>query len=260
MPWHELGTHCSSPGPRAGFGEVRGWRKDSGGYTSFTTHLPGLEQLGRCEISEGWTCDITDVDGLLAAKSPLRDFVNTDHFVEKRCPGMIDEITQAKLMENLSHHQVRICNTPGGDHFGRYLWDRRLFLMNSGGAHHFAAAKYIAARLPHPVPLQARLYTYSLNAQALALLRRDFEVFAVSRVWEGFFEAMETFGATWLSCPMSPLHFGSAEAVLLPKAERRSMKVASVLRTAGVQDLGAHLGELVLAQSADGFAHQTIRS
>lgn len=228
-----------------------GWKqRDSYSSGSFLLHRPEYAQLGQCQMTDDWRCDITDVDGFAASKSELADFTSTDQMVATNSRDMIDAITHEKLAKNLAHREIRIIHSPGSDHFRRYAWDGRLFLINSGGSHHFAAAKYIAGRLPESVPLRGQLQTYSLNALAIASLRRDFEMFVISDATPislGFHDAMVAFRATWLWHPM-PRPFADAKAILLPKAERRSMLVAERLRRAGVADLGAHLAHLAATQ------------
>lgn len=246
VPWHELGRHDPLDWPRRGRGTLMGWKRDRFGYGSFALHRPEFSEIGLCVTTEDFACDITDVHGFCASKSELRDFASTDCMVERNAREMIDEISHEKLAKNLAHTEIRIIHSPGSDYFGRYRWDGRLFLMNSGGSHHFAAAKYIAARLSQPVALVGRLYTYSLNAVAIASLRRDFEMFVISDdtpVSLGFHRAMGAFGVTWLWLPL-PRHFANARAILLPRSERRAARVAAVLRAAGVADLGAHLSQL----------------
>lgn len=247
VPWHELGQPDCSHWPRRKHGTLLGWKmRDKYRYGSFTLYRPEYAQIGQCEIIDDWACDIIDVHGFSESKSRLRDFTSTDEMVETNSRDMIDRITREKLAENLAHGEIRIIHSPGSDHFGRYLWDGRLFLVNSGGSHHFAAAKYIAARLPQSVPLRGSLHTYSLNSRAIASLRGDYEMFVISGdapVSLGFHDAMEAFRATWLWHPM-PRPFENAKAILLPKSERRSMKVADLLRKAGVLDLGQHLADL----------------
>lgn len=58
---------------------------------------------------------------------------------------------------------------------------------------------------------------------------------------------MEAFRATWLGHSM-PRPLQNTQAILLPKAERRSMQVASLLRKVGVADLGAHLAHAAATQ------------
>lgn len=228
-----------------------GWKqRDRHSYGSFISHRPEYAQIGQQQIDDHWECDITDVHGFAGSKSELRDFASTDQMVEAKSRDLIDAITHEKLANNLDHREIRIIHSPGSDFFCRYSWDGRLFLMNGGGSHHFAAAKYIAARLPKAVALRGRLYTRSLNALAIASLRRDFEMFVISNdtpISLGFHDAMEAFRATWLWHPL-PRPFRGAKAVLLPKAERRSMQVAGLLRQAGVADLGAHLAHLAAIQ------------
>jgi hypothetical protein len=255
VQWHELGDSHPYYGhylSRHDRGTLMGWKqRDKYSYGSFLLNRPEYAQIGQCRKEENSVCDITDVAGFSASKSDLQTFRSTDEMVETNSREMIDEITLAKLARNLAHREIRIIHAPGSDRFERYAWDGRRFLINSGGSHHFAAAKYIAARLNEPVPLRGTLHTYSLNAVAIASLRRDFEMFAISDdapVSVGFHDAMEAFRATWLWHPM-PRPFTDAKAILLPRNERRSMQVAALLRQAGVADLGAHLARLAAAQT-----------
>lgn len=252
VKWHELGAAAYTHHLGRDRGMLLGWKvSDKYHYGSFTLHRPEYEQIGHCEITEDWTCDITDVHGFLASKSELGDFASTDKMVETNSVDLIDSITHEKLAKNLAHSEIRIIHSPGSDHFGLYLWDGRLFLMNNGGSHHFAAAKYIAARLPESVMLRGKLYTYALNSVAIASLRRDFEMFVISdetTVSMGFHDAMKAFRATWLWHHL-PRPFDNTKAILLPKNEARSMRVAALLRQAGVADLGQHLADLASQQS-----------
>jgi hypothetical protein len=247
VQWHELGTAPYTYHPRRKRGTLLVWKmRNKYDYGSFTLHRPEYEQISHHESTAHWTCDITDVQGFAASKSELRIFASTDKMVETNSRDMIDTITHEKLAKNLAHSEIRIIHAPGSDHFARYLWDDRLFLINSGGSHHFAAAKYIAARLSEPVVLSGKLSTYSLNALAIASLRRDFEMFALSdetTISRDFHNAMTALKATWLWHHL-PRPFDNARAILLPKSEARSMRAATLLRRAGVTDLGKHLANL----------------
>lgn len=176
-PWHELGESKHLYGPSRERGSLMGWKqRDKHSYGSFILHRPEYAQIAQRAIVEDWGCDITDVQGFAGSKSELRNFTSTDQMVETNSPDMIESISPAKLAENLAHREIRIIHAPGIDYFQRYAWDGRLFLINSGGSHHFAAAKYIAARLPQAVALRGKLVTHSLNALAIASLQRDYEM------------------------------------------------------------------------------------
>lgn len=247
VPWHELGAYPVLQWPRRERGVLTGWKAAGQHWENFQTDRAEYAQLGQREITEGWSCDITEIDGFSSSKSDLQKFAHTDQMVEANSREMINEISQEKLTRNLAHKEIRILHDPdSSDHFVRYRWDDRLWLMNDGGSHHMAAAKYIASRLDQPVKLTGKLHTYSLNAVAIASLRREFEMFAISNdsgFANAFFDAMRAVKATWLWHPM-PRPLERTRAILLPKAEARSMRVAEALHKAGVADLGAHLSAL----------------
>lgn len=248
--WHELGIPSPLEWPRRNPGVLRGWKASGNYYDSFTVARQEYTQLGqRTELKV--ELDINEVDGVSASKSDLTTFQTLDQLVETNSGEMIDEISDAKLAKNLAHREIRILHGDS-DYFARYLWDGRTFLMNSGGSHHFAAARYLAKRLNQRVPLRGRLYVYELNGSAVAALRRDFEMFVISdeaAIANDFHEAMRSFQATWLWHPM-PRPYEKTRAILLPRAEKRSLRVAQALRDAGVLDFGAYLTDLVAHQVA----------
>lgn len=254
IPWHCLGKDFNYP-YRHETGSLQGWRYDGYGYRSFSVYRPEYAKIGECTVINEWSCDITDVHGFAGSKSNLKEFTSIDAMAEARCPDWITDISAENLAQNLSHGEIRIIHAPGVDRFERNLWDDRLFLMNAGGSHHFAAAKYIATRLPKAVPLQGELRVNKLNADAIGALQRDYEMFVIPHdrhnnphLCMAFFEALEEFRATWLWHPM-PRPFEHAQAVLLPRSERRSMRVADLLRQANITDLGQHLQTLLARQS-----------
>jgi len=251
VPWHRLGMafheHCGDRLQHSKPGMLMGWKQHANyGYGSFHLYCPDYFLIGQHHITEHWVCDIAEVHGFGASKSKLCEFASTDQMVEANSRDMINEITHKKLIDNLNHKDIGIIHSPGRDFFCRYSWDGRLFLMNSDGSHHFAAAKYIAARLPELVEIRGTLHTYSLNGVAIASLRRDYDMFIICddpSISGRFHEAMKAFKVTWLWSPM-PLAFGDIKVIFLPKTQRRSMRVADLLRGAGVADLGALLARL----------------
>lgn len=228
--------------------ELRGWRYDGISYSAFPVNGALFSDFTTCDITEGWECDIQDVSGLASSKSDLKSFSTLDAMVETNAQRMITPMSRDKLGENLAWKEIRILHGDNSsDYFARYRWDNRLFLMNDGGSHHFAAARYIAARLGVPVPLLGSLRTYRVNGPKIAALRAEFDIFALSRTpaaSNAFLEAMRRFRATYISTPL-PRPFDDRRAILLPKAEPRSAKVATALRSAGFIDLGGHLKQLL---------------
>lgn len=256
VQWHELGSCSPLKFPRRKRGELLGWKHSGGRWSSFYLERSEFAQIGQLEVLEDWAVDLAAIDGFGASKSDLYTFSSTDEMVESNSTEMISEITPQGLASNLAHSEIRIIHQPeSNDYFARFLWDGRLWLINDGGSHHTAAAKYIAARLGQPVNLKGALRTYSLNGHAIASLCRDFEMFVVNddepSVANAFFEAMQSFRATWLWHALPrPYHEGT-KAILLPRNELRSMRVAAELRKAGFIDLGVYLTGLVAQQGRE---------
>lgn len=252
VQWQNWGGSSVEHWPRRKPGALLGWRYSGGGYSSFETHRQELQQFGKCEIVENWICDIQDVTGLSSSKSKLNTFDTLDSLVETNSPEMIDEITDAKLRKNLAHDEIRILHQKNtADHFSRYLWDDGIWLVNTGGSHHFAAARYIAARIHQPVRLQGRLKTYSINKVAIDGLLRDFDIYAMSDdpvISNGFHDAMSAINATYLTKNLPQPH--NNVAVFLPKGESRSVLASNVLREADVFNLGEYLTTLAIRQAA----------
>ncbi len=250
--WNELGTHSPLQWPHRQRGFLRGWHASGGAWRSFHIVRPEYAFIGECDVEEQWQCELTDLDGFSCSKSDLQAFPSIDAMAEERCEWLISEISPESLARSLAHTEIRIIHDPKtSDHFSRFLWDGRLWLMNDGGSHHTAAARYLSSRLNRPVSLVGNLHRYSISAAAVVALRRDFEMFVVShRPFDGsieFEDAMCAVRATWLWHSM-PEPWGHARAILLPRTEGRSMRVAETLRAAGFLDLGEHLSALCLRQ------------
>lgn len=229
--------------------KLNGWGYSPGSYRNYgciDLYREDLLNLGTTQEIPEWACDIQSVDGFSASKSELRDFKSMDAMVERNAKEMINEITLEKLSENLAWDEIRIISRVDHDFFQSWSWDGRVFLMNSGGSHHFAAAKYIANRLGVKVPLKGKYRINSLNQVALASLRRDFDIFVMSSHHKhqmSFHRVMQSFQATYY-CKDLPRPYTEQCAIFLPKNEKRSAKVSQILRDAGFQDLGAYLKNL----------------
>jgi len=135
---------------------LNGWTRSPGSYQNYgSTSLvrEDLLSLGTVREIQHWNCDIRQVDGFSASKSELRKFKSMGAMVERNSQPMITPVTQDKLEENLRWDEIRIISREDHDYFSTWEWDGRVFLINSGGSHHFAAAKYIAKRIGVNVPL-----------------------------------------------------------------------------------------------------------
>lgn len=258
--WHEWGQRSRVDGAMFKAGEILGWKTHRNfGYRSYRVVRPDLAWFGDCAQLPGWHCDIQDVDGLNASKSTLVGFGSLDAMALQEAPWLIDEVSSTGLARLLERHEIKALRRRcSGDHFVRYLWDGRIFLINRSGSVQFAAARFIAARLKRRVALGGDLQLLSIEPWAVTSLRRDFELFAVSArdafASIAFHEALRSSRTPYLSKRMPRPH-ADTEVIFLPRDDRRSMAMAAELRAAGFPDVGKHLSTLVLRQHMNAARH-----
>lgn len=246
--WHKLGQNWSNGGlPGTGRTKLRGWHRDGSAYRSFNGTCPSLSSLVKRVVVDKWTCDLQDLHGFAASKSDLKKFASIDEMVETNSREMIQDISMAGLQKNLAHSDIQVTRAnPGSDWLQVHQWDGRMFVLNDGGSHHLAAAKYIAARIQEPVELSAPLHYYAFDPDAIAALRAEFDVYMVNRhceVSNAFFTAAESTGVTWLWHEL-PQPYAGAKAVFFPRTEPLSVRVSQVFKDAGFEELGAQLAEM----------------
>jgi len=249
VKWHEWGSYPRAPMCRPG--ELAGWGDVGGCYAGLSRLVPALKEIGRIR-STAVEVDIQDVTAIWASKSPLEKYDCLHAFVQSRSPDLIAEVSERQLERNLNHEGRIQDHALIKHHLVRYAWDGRITLANSGGSHHFAAARLLASRLGRSVPLRGRLDEHELNRPAIDALRADFCILAVSEkdihAWLKFHEAMAAFRAAYFWKPL-PRPYHDLRAIFLPRDEARSAIAADVMREAGAFDLGQHLYELAARQS-----------
>lgn len=231
-------------------GELRGREYRHGEYQGVRIISGALANLCEQQQFEEWTCDIRQVQVLSASKSSLDEFADLDAFAEARCQGYLDDASPESIAHNLAHGEVRIMQPGRGDYFRYHDWDGRVCLINCGGSHHFATARYLVGIARLPVELKGPLKGYRLNPAAVTALTDEYILFAITKdpvLWHELFESMRALQATYFAGELPRPH-GEGRALLLPKDDRHSMTVASALRQAGVPDLGSYLQRQVHRQ------------
>jgi hypothetical protein len=201
-----------------------------------------LSELVETVELPSWSCDIRDVEALGASRSPLERYASLDEMVLERSPELVREISTDGLRKNLAHDEIRILRDEHkGDFFQWYQWDGRVFLANSGGSHHFSAARYIAGQLGTAVRLSGRLELHRFGRSQVAALRREFQIFCMTwRSLLSFVDVMRALRAPFLGCHAPPPHT-DGRIVLLPSSHPRTARVAEVLRRFGFREIGYEL-------------------
>ncbi|WP_426810499.1 DUF6685 family protein [Pseudomonas sp. WOUb67] len=248
--WHEWSQRIGFGQGSEQDGEVRGWRASDGHYQSEHRQITALARLGKTETLHEFTCDIRDVTGLSASKSELYRFFSLQQMAEQACQAFTRDLSQEGLAQNLRWPEIGIVHG-GNDFMVRYDWDDGLYLANSGGSHHFVAARHIATQLQQPVALQGRLVRNGLDAEAASQLNEAYAVYAVNK--DVFFtealDALRDFKAThyWGDLPQP---YDKGMALFLPREEARSRKVAQIFASEGFTNVGEMLIELASPDAA----------
>lgn len=226
------------------------WKKHPlGGFLAHTPDLPGLDNWVMTYKITEWECDIRDIRALAASRSPLANFSDLDTFALNRAGWYIQDVSEAGIRDNLAWGEVRITDLDGGDWFQVDLWEgSRISLINAGGSHHFAAARWIAGRLALPTPLSGRLVIHSLNPASVNQITSDYHMVAIPgddwEVWEAILGVEAP-----VVCMRMPYPAHDFLLFLFPVTDRRSTRVAALLRQYGALDVNRWLQQQLSRQA-----------
>lgn len=206
---------------------------------SIQQYIPELEDLVVVSEIENWLCDIRDIDCLSSSKSDLSLFNTLDDFATTVNHNLISEISEQNLNKNLRWERGRILDNPS---FYRYTWDNmRIHLCNSGGSHHFSAARYLALKLNKKIPVCGRLSTFSLNPESVFSLLEKFNLFSVrGEDWFFVLQECEHFNAPVGFYP-APKPFHNQIIIFLPRSNKRSVRIAKLFKQFQLFDFGLFL-------------------
>lgn len=205
-----------------------------------------LSQLVEQHQILAWETDISQLHGFSSSKSTLTDFESLHDMVLINSQPMIEDVSEQGLVKNLAHNQIRIINSPTtSDFFVRYAWDGRLYLVNAGGSHHLAAAKYIAFKLNKNVSLKARYVEYSLNRDVLKKLIYEYRIFLIDERSDDFHEALlKALGRLqhdFVEVELSVHICEHGKLLFLFSKYKETKAIADLLTKRGFQDIGALL-------------------
>jgi len=217
-----------------------------GDYDYLQRHIPQLDGLINSETSESFCCDITAVGGLSASSDCDQELSSLDAFAQQCCQELAIPLTRDRLNRNLSPHGLRLSEMV----FSQFTWmPARLYWNNVDGAHHFAAARFLATQLSQPVSLTGQLNTYSINPQKIRQLTAQWDLFLVPEgiVYGEFKDALLR-----LKCPFgvsNPPHWENGDeqhfrVIWLERHQTAPARVSRPLAQAGFPSLSQQLSEL----------------
>ena len=166
---------------RLNFNAVR-WSFSKYGARRANCKIKELRQLIEEKNINSYEVELNQVVGLSNSKNNLSSVGNLDEFAIKYCSNYINDLSENRLNEMLSHKEIRIIHAEAyGDFFKRFSWREGIFLINNGGSHHFSAARYIAARLNKKIILKGRMVDCKLSKFAIERLMDKYTIFLIEK-------------------------------------------------------------------------------
>lgn len=160
--------------------KVEGVIYKKGVYSSQRFENISGELIQHEEVIE--TVDIQMIHGFGASKSPLHKFKTMEEMISQSgCKHMIDDVSHQGMIDNLSWPEIRIIKDKetSGDRLAYFAYFDCYYLLNSGGSHHFAAAKYIAKKLNVEIPIKGKVDKYWVNTSTVDILQERYLSIAI---------------------------------------------------------------------------------
>lgn len=239
VDWHDW---CNpTPGMRRERFPVKG---KPGDFHEFPSEQ--LQKLIDTSLTPNWVVDLRYVSGVANSKSQLADYDSFSDMATTASAELLQPATEGQVDHLLNYREVRITKEgPTGDYFLVHGWDPRIYLVNSGGSHHFAAANHLAHQLSIERHLKGTLVTHKINGVALRALAKEYRILAITEEDDlsRLRDLITNFEAPHFHTRM-PRAFNGAVAYILPVENNRSAFVADALLKAGALDVVNHLEKL----------------
>lgn len=202
---------------------------------------PKLDSLVKLNFFPSYNIDIREIHGIAASKAMEKPFLDLDEMALNCCAGMIRPLTSTQLQKNLMWRGIRLFPPNHGDELVSFGWeDKRIYVCNSDGSHHLAAARYIAGQLNLQCPIAAPLSDYSFDLQEVECLTANYDIFSVRK--EDFSDLvgiLQDLRVNFYSVKM-PQELCCQMVLLLAKDCCRSRKATYLLRRNKMFDLGEY--------------------
>ena len=192
-------------------------------------------------------CVITDLEGISASKSSERHFDTVADFGKDYANYLGVEASSQGLTAMLAHHEVRVMRKPATDRLFLGLWDGRLFIANSGGSHHLAAAIWMSGLLGIPIHVKPKLSVRWLNEPAWQWLLQNYVPLLVPggcRHWSPLDGAKVVGCWYWLGIPVPE----ACELHFVPRNDRSTVEVIRAATASGIFDATTALENLLAEQ------------
>lgn len=146
-----------------------------GNYRSSSLKVFHSGDIVTQQIVEPFNPEIRDVTGLSSSKSG-GDYCELDDFAKDNCTWQLGEQSLSQLNICLDHERIE----KNKHIFSSFSWlPEQLFWCNSGGSHHFSAARSIVKRLGSAVTLYGQLHRYVIDKDSVSGLISDWHLIVI---------------------------------------------------------------------------------
>ncbi|HHE3463239.1 DUF6685 family protein [Pasteurella multocida] len=218
--------------------------------------LPIFKNLLSSKIIPDWKCEIQTITNVSCSKSCLSDFTDLNDVVTQDSQDLIFELTLENLVKNMNHYESKIFHE-STQTVSCELWSKTFTWHNTGGSHHFAAARYIANKLDEEVELTAKLELTYLDEQKFHDLFSKYEIFLISsknaEQYHILFETLLNSKVSFITAPIDS-HFNddkdysSLRLLAFYRADKKSGPIVELFKNSTVLDLYGYFYTLILQQ------------
>ncbi|HDR1793438.1 TPA: hypothetical protein QB563_001378 [Pasteurella multocida] len=219
--------------------------------------LPIFKNLLSSEIIPDWKCEIQTITNVSCSKSCLSDFTNLNDLVRQNSQELISELTLENLAKNMNHYESKIFHETTQT-VSCELWSKTFTWHNTGGSHHFAAARYIANKLDEEVELTTKLEITYIDEQKFYNLFSTYEIFLISsknvEQYHILFETLLNSKAPFITVPIDSYFndnkdYSSLRLLAFYRADNKSAPIVELFKNSSALDLYSYFSSLILQQS-----------
>ena len=218
--------------------------------------LPMLNNLHSSTMIPNWSCEIQTITNISSSKSLLSEFTNLNEIVIQDSQDLISEITLENLSKNMSHYDSQIFHKTN-EMVSCESWSKTFTWHNTGGSHHFAAARYIAGKLGEKVPLRAKLELTFIDEEKFHHLFSQYEIFMISNreteQYQLLFETLLNSKIPFITAPIDSYFsdnkdYSSLKLLAFYRTDSGSQPVISCFKRSSALNLYDYFHHLIVRQ------------
>ncbi|MFV7771621.1 DUF6685 family protein [Shewanella marisflavi] len=223
------------------------------------SEMPLFSQAITTRFIDRHSINIREIDGLSSGKCIPSNFETLDDLAIDRIDTLhkLPKDPEAALVEALKHPEIRLIHSTLSEPVIKMAWDCRSYLMNSGGAHHFAVARYLAEKLGKSADLNYECSYFaecSLDPVAIREIQQAYNLVVVKQ--DAICEFTDFLNDFHGHCYRTNFLEEYAQLYIFPRDNAQMNAIAEGLKEIGHLDANKLLSDLLELQDR----HQLIRT